>query len=297
MSVWVREVRAQFLTITPVAVFLGVATAYYEYGLVKVFNTILALVGCLLAHIAVNVLNDYFDYISGIDLKTVKTPFSGGSGILPKGLLSPKSILALGILSIVGGLCIAIYFYMSYGLPLLILVIIGVIDIVLYTPVFANIGLGEFSVFLGFGPLMVLGTHLIASGHLLSPSALYTSMVYGILVANILLLNEIPDVEADKSGGRRTIPIIFGVRNSIIVYAILESVAYALIVYGVIVKALPLYTLIALVGVMLTYKATVKALKGYNKLETLLPSLAINILKTHIVGVLMAIGVLLGAIF
>ncbi len=44
---------------------------------------LLALLGLLLAHVSVNVLNDYFDYRSGVDLKTQRTPFSGGSGILP----------------------------------------------------------------------------------------------------------------------------------------------------------------------------------------------------------------------
>ena len=87
LKTWFLETRPQFLILTPICVLVGVAAAAYDDFDLNPVHVILTLVGALLAHISVNVLNDYFDYRSGIDLATKRTPFSGGSGILPGGLL------------------------------------------------------------------------------------------------------------------------------------------------------------------------------------------------------------------
>ena len=125
----------------------------------------LTLVGALLAHISVNVLNDYFDYRSGIDLATKRTPFSGGSGILPAGLLTPQGALLLGLGSLVGVGAIGIYFTIDRGWEILPLGIVGMLVVYLYTtyitksPLLCAIAPG-----LGFGPLMVVGTYFAQTG-------------------------------------------------------------------------------------------------------------------------------------
>src|SRR3989304_8552460 len=90
------ETRPQFLLLSVVLAFLGTSIAWYD-GIFNLGYAILAFAGLLFAHISVNVLNDYFDYRSGIALETPRTPFSGGSGILPAALLTPRQVFWLGM--------------------------------------------------------------------------------------------------------------------------------------------------------------------------------------------------------
>ena len=101
LKTWFLETRPQFLILTPLCVLVGVAAAQYDDVPFRPLHFFLALLGALLAHVSVNVLNDYFDYKSGIDLATQRTPFSGGSGILPAGLLKPYQVYLFGLLSLI----------------------------------------------------------------------------------------------------------------------------------------------------------------------------------------------------
>src|SRR4030042_5008663 len=96
LKVWFAETRPQFLLLSVVLAFLANAVAWND-GYFHLGHALLAFLGLLLCHIGVNVLNDYFDYRSGIDLKTRRTPFSGGSGILPAGLLGARSVYLFGV--------------------------------------------------------------------------------------------------------------------------------------------------------------------------------------------------------
>ena len=100
VKTWLMEIRAPFLLVTLISVLVGVSVAVYESYEINALYLGLAFVGALLSHVAVNVLNEYFDYKSGVDFKTMKTPFSGGSGVLPAGLLKPRSVYILGIFCI-----------------------------------------------------------------------------------------------------------------------------------------------------------------------------------------------------
>src|SRR5712691_5231904 len=96
-NVWIRELRAPFLLLSLIFVSLGSAIAWV-HGAFDPLVTVLTLVGVLSLHMSVNVLNDFFDYRSGIDIITIPTPFSGGSRILPSKELSPSSVLGAGLL-------------------------------------------------------------------------------------------------------------------------------------------------------------------------------------------------------
>ncbi len=77
-----QSMRLPFLTLTFACVFLGMSIAVANQVSINILILMLALLGAPLAHISVNTLNEYFDFKSGLDLNTVKTPFSGGSGAL-----------------------------------------------------------------------------------------------------------------------------------------------------------------------------------------------------------------------
>src|SRR4030066_1493010 len=111
---WLILPRFQFLPLTVIMVSLGTAIAghegYFHFGLF-----LLAMVGSILVHITVNVINDYHDYMDGIDLNTQRTPFSGGSGVLPSNLLKPKQAFWFATTCLLIAMVVGFYFVMKKG--------------------------------------------------------------------------------------------------------------------------------------------------------------------------------------
>ncbi len=294
LKTWFLETRPQFLILTPICVLVGVAAAAYDDFDLNPLHVILTLIGALLAHISVNVLNDYFDYRSGIDLAAKRTPFSGGSGILPAGLLKAQQVYLFGLVSLIGVGAIGIYFTIEYGWKILPLGVAGMLVVYLYTthitrnPLLCAIAPG-----LGFGPLMVVGTYFTQTGEY-SVTAGLASLVPGFLVSNLLLLNQFPDVEADKVASRRHIPIAYGRRFSAKVYAVLMLATYVSLAAAVGFGVLPLTALIGLLTLPLAVKTVMGALKNYDDMEKLMPSLGMNIQVILLTTLLTGVGILLG---
>jgi len=294
LRIWLLETRPQFLILTPMCVLVGVAVAAYKGFELNPLHVILTIVGALLAHISVNVLNDYFDYRSGIDLATKRTPFSGGSGVLPAGLLKAQQVYLLGLASLIGVGAIGIYFTFEYGWAILPLGILGMLVIYLYTthitknPLLCAIAPG-----LGFGPLMVVGTYFTQTGEY-SLAAGLASLVPGFLVSNLLLLNQFPDIEADKVAARRHLPIAFGRQFSARVYAALMIATYVSMAVAVSFSVLPLTALIGLLALPLAAKTVTGVLKNYDDTEKLLPFLGLNIQVILLTTLLTGVGILLG---
>jgi len=294
VKAWAMQIRAPFLVLTPISVLMGVSVAVWEgYSINAVYLT-LAFIGALLAHIAVNVINEYFDYKSGVDFKTVRTPFSGGSGILVQGLLSPRSVYLLGIFCILGIVAIGAYFISVYGALIIPLGVLGIITVYFYTthiaksPFLCAIAPG-----LGFGPLMVMGTYFVLTGGY-SLAAGLVSLVPAFLVSNLLLINQFPDVEADRTAQRRHLPIVIGRKRSALVYTAFIIAAYIALIIAVATEVLPYWALLALVTVPLAYAVIKGANEHYDQIEKLVPTLGRNVVLTLVLPLLIAIGVFIG---
>ncbi len=276
-------------------VFLGTSIAWYD-GYFDTLDCILTLIGLLLIHISVNVLNDYFDYKSGIDLETRRTPFSGGSGILPAQLLAPASVFRFGMLCFILAVPIGVYFVIVKGWLLLPLLAVGAICVLLYTPRIARLGwgIGELSAGLGMGTLPVLGAYFVQTGEY-TWQALIAAVPSGILVHNLLLLNEFPDTEADRKAGRRTMPIVLGKDMAAKIYIILTIAVYIWLIGGAATGAMPWFALLGL----LTFPLALKAIGGalnHEQESKLLPALGANIMIILGLQALMAIGYVMATI-
>jgi 1,4-dihydroxy-2-naphthoate octaprenyltransferase len=154
--------RLPFLILTPACVMLGAATADWSGSPLNFFYLALALIGAVGAHISVNALNEYHDFESGLDFKTEPTPFSGGSGTLPKNPEKSHVALITGLVSLTVTTLIGVYFLFASGLWLLPLGLLGVITIVAYTKwITKNPFLCLIAPGLGFGPFMVMGTDFV----------------------------------------------------------------------------------------------------------------------------------------
>jgi 1,4-dihydroxy-2-naphthoate octaprenyltransferase len=290
LKVWFLETRPQFLILSLVLVFLGTSIAMYD-GYAHAGYAVLAAVGLLLCHASCNILNDYFDYTSGVDLKTKQTPFSGGSGILPAAMLTPRQVKWFGIISLLIAVPIGIYFVIARGWLLLPLLLIGALCVVLYTPLITRWGWPEWAPGVGLGALPVIGAYFVHIPEYTVPVVI-ASIPSGILVHNLLLLNEFPDVEADKTVGRKTLPITMGKRGAAIVYSSLTILVYLWIIGWVIAGVMPVYALIAL----LTLPFAVKAIRGsfkYDDMSVLGPALGSNVMVVLITQLLLGIGYIL----
>lgn len=292
-SPWLMLIRAPFLLLSVVLVLLGTSVAVYD-GAFNVLHFILALVGLVLLHISVNVLNNYFDYKSGIDKETKKTPFSGGVDVLVDGTIKPGAAYGVGLITLLIGLLIGVYFFYSVGWELLPLVAVGVFSVYFYTPVLARLGIGEAFAGLGLGTLPVMGAYFVQTGVFNLP-ALVASIPSWVLTHNLLLLNEFPDAEADERAGRKHIVITLGKRNAGIYYSFLLVAMYLWIVGAVVLGYMPYPVLISLLTVPKALTAIKGALNDYDKFEELIPAQGANVqtvLGTH---ALLAVGFLVAS--
>ena len=290
LKTWFYETRPQFLLLSVVLAFLGNCMALYD-GAFRLGHALLASIGLLAVHISVNTLNDYFDYRSGIDLEVERTPFSGGSGILPAGLLKPKHVLWFGMSCFLLALPIGFYFLMVRGWLLLPLLLVGAICVLLYTPFITKLPWPEWSPGAGMGSLPVLGVYFVQTAAYTLP-AVVASIPSGILVHNLLLLNEFPDVEADKRAGRKTLPIMIGKSKAGIVYSVLTLAVYLWIIAGVLAGQMPAFCLISLLTLPFAVKAIQGALKHQEK-SKLVHAMRNNVLVVLLTQLLMGVGYIL----
>ncbi|HMD90764.1 MAG TPA: prenyltransferase [Anaerolineaceae bacterium] len=191
--------RVPFLILAPACVFLGYASAVWTNSrTVNWLNVMLVVIGAISAHISVNALNEYFDFKSGLDFKTNRTPFSGGSGTLPAAPEKSGYALATGLVSLAVTALIGLYFVLTRGLGLAPVGLLGLVIILAYTPRFNRSPLlCLIAPGIGFGTCMILGTVYVLDGRY-NWTAFFASLVPFFLVSNLLLLNQFPDVEADR---------------------------------------------------------------------------------------------------
>jgi 1,4-dihydroxy-2-naphthoate octaprenyltransferase len=286
--------RLPFLLLTPACVLLGIGAALRTSGRLNALEVILVLVGGVAAHTSVNAFNEYCDFRSGLDARTARTPFSGGSGTLPaKPEMAGWALLTAGLtLGVAAG--IGVYFVLLRGLGLLPVGLLGLFVIVAYTPwlthrpVLCLLAPG-----VGFGPFMVLGTQFALTGGY-SWSAFVASLVPFFLVSDLLLLNQFPDIDADRSVGRRHVLIVLGSRGGSLIYGLFLLLTYLAILGGVVWRHLPAMCSLGLTTLALAIPAAIGAFRYAETIEKLIPYLAMNVILTLATPVLVAIGLFIG---
>ncbi|NWG04119.1 MAG: prenyltransferase [Syntrophaceae bacterium] len=288
LKAWSMLPRFQFLPLTVIMVSLGTAIAAYE-GYFHLGHFFLAMFGSLLVHMTVNVINDYHDYVDGIDLNTQRTPFSGGSGVLPLNLLRPKQAFWFGTICLLMAMVIGAYFVMVKGWLLFPLLLLAGFSAYFYNVYLSKWFMGEIFAGLGFGPLLVLGSYYVQTGRY-SWETLVASLAPGILTSNLLFLNEFPDWEADQKGGRRHFVISLGKKDASYLFVVFLIASYLCIIAGVVTKMMPAITLIGLGTIGFGWKAAKGALTYYDRSEKLIPILGTNVITILGTQALLAVG-------
>lgn len=286
--------RANFLPLAIIIAFTGLTSAFYAHGTFNPFEDALVLIGALLTHAAVNVFNNYFDYRSGVDARTVKTPFSGGVDILVQGKMRPSVALGIGSICLLGAALIGAYFLTHVFSPLFPILVYGFVAIILYTPILSKIpAVSEIIAGSGFG-FMGLGAYVTQTG-VIDKTGMSILAPVSILVGLLLFLNEFPDMDADMRAGRRHIVILFGRKSSALIYVAGLMATYLSIAAAVVVGAAPMAVLISLVTIPVAYKAGRIALRYYDHVPELVPALASNVMVVLSTILLIAVGFLIGS--
>jgi len=284
--------RLPFLILTPMSIFLGVAASYDSFSSFQYFDLILLLIGALSAHISVNTFNEYSDFRSGLDAKTVKTPFSGGSGALTENPHGLGSVLYVAITSLIITIAIGVYYIFNRGLLILPIGLVGVLIILTYTqwlnryPLLCLLAPG-----IAFGPLMVVGTSVVLTGQY-SDYAFYVSVVPFLLASNLLLLNQFPDIDADKSVGRRHFPIAYGVMPSTILYGAIMLAVYFTVVVGVQKAMFPPQSYFALIPMLASVIVFYGAMKYQTTIDKLIPFMGLNVFATVITPLILGLSII-----
>jgi 1,4-dihydroxy-2-naphthoate octaprenyltransferase len=300
LKLWLRAIRAPFFTATIVPIMLGTAVAWNETGLFSLGMFFLTLLGILLMHTGTNLANDYYDHVSGNDENNnTPTPFSGGSRVIQDGLIPAKSMIAVSLTSYILAGAIGFYLYLLMGNVILYLVLLGGFLGFFYSadPIrFSYKGLGEISVFFGFGPLLAGGAYYVQVQKL-SASMWLISVPVGILIMLVLFINGFQDREADKKTDKKTIVVLLGKEKSSMFYNFFLALVYLWIIFGVMLNIFPIYALLTLITLPIALKTVSHLRKNYDKIYELLPANAGTIQLHMLIGLTLSIGYVLDVLF
>ena len=292
LSVWLRAIRIKFLLASVIAVSLGLSLAWNSGHQIDIFHVFLTFAGVISLHASVDLLNDYWDFKRGIDTKTKRTKMSGGTGVLPDGLLKPQSVYIVGIGLLILGSLIGIYFVIIFGIIIGLILGFAILSVYFYSTKIVNWGLAEVFVTIK-GTLIVLGTFFIQSQSI-DEVVILAGIVVGILSSLVLFVSSIPDHDADKEKGRRTLVIIFGKSNVVKTFLIFPIIAYGIVFLGVAVELFPIYSLIVLLAKPFLIMAILQ-LKDYEKSENILvKSMTHTLYFSRIMGALFIVSFLIG---
>ncbi len=290
ISVWLRVIRVRFLLASIIAVSVGLALHWSQNGSIDYLDLILTFAGVMALHASVDLLNDYWDFKRGIDTKTTRTKMSGGTGVLPEGLLKPSSVYRAGVAFLIIGSLIGSYFVMTHGILIAIILGFAILSIYFYSTKIVDSGLGEFFVAVK-GSMIVIGTFFIQSGEVNIESIL-AGIVIGTLSSLVLFIASFPDHDADKSKGRKTLVIVVGKKKAIKLFWIFPLISYVVIVIGVSVSLFPVLSLITLLSFPLIIKSGLGLQKNYDAIDELVPYMSSTLKFSRITGVLFALSFL-----
>jgi 1,4-dihydroxy-2-naphthoate polyprenyltransferase len=234
-SIWWEEIRPAYLVLSFLPVILGSVVAWTQSISLKTprgnfhpIKFVIILVTVLLLQMGAHLINDYYDYLRGIDTNNSLGP----GGLIQQGLIKPARVLAAGLLALGLSAVLGVIVAVSTGWLVIVLGLMGVLAAYFYSGSpkgFSSLALGEIVSFLIFGPLITIGSYMVQTGHLDRIVYIY-SISLGLLATAFIHLNNMRDTESDAPAGKLTLASLLGLRLSRTLYVILVLGAYAPIV-------------------------------------------------------------------
>jgi 1,4-dihydroxy-2-naphthoate octaprenyltransferase len=243
-ALWLKELRLQFCTASVLPVIVGTAVAYSHTHRFNLMFFLLAAFSIALFQMGANVVNDYFDSVSRNDwLNSNPTPFSGGSRLIQKNLLTGKEVFIGSLLLFSAGAALGVIIViMTKSLFVLSLGIIGLLGGFFYTAPPLKLGYrtaGEITIGFLFGILPVFGAYYIQTG-VIDFVPFFPAMIVAILIFLIIFANEFPDFPADKAVNKKTLVVTLGIKKASSLYNILIILLWVLVLFYSLVILPPL---------------------------------------------------------
>lgn len=259
IGIWIQAFRLRYVPTSIFPAMLGSVIAWVSFQEFNFWYFVTVIIGVTLHHIALNMIDDVFDYLHAVDRShgREKNPYTGGSGVLTGGFLSVAQVLAASIFCYLMAIIIAVYLTISVGWPVLIFSGIGLLSSVFYStpPIrYGYRGFGELSLFVNFGPVICLGAFYVQTGTIAWEPCVI-SLVPGFLMWSMIVINEIPDYEEDSQAGKLNLVARLGKKRSIVLYAGGLACAYGTILLAVSFRVAPFGVLLGLLSAPIAYNS------------------------------------------
>ena len=293
--------RPKFFPASALPVVVGTAWGALVSDGFNVYVFILALVATVCVHAASNVLNDVGDDAIGTDPRNEERiyPYTGGSRYIQTGILSQTHMARLGITLIAFAALAGLALFVEKGPTVITFGLIGIALGVLYSlgPVkLATLGLGDTAVAIAFGVLPVAGAAWLQGAAINTALILY-SIPVSAWVAAILLINEVPDIEADAACGKNTLPVRLGLNSTANLYFAIHLAAVVAISVLTVKGSLPVLAPLVPVGLLaLGWKAATGIRGGIEDREVMAKSIEAT-LGIHTIGCIWLAGCALFSIW
>jgi len=291
LSVWFRVIRIRFLLSSVIAVSVGLGISWWHIGQIDILYAIMTMGGVVSLHASVDLLNDYWDFKRGIDTQTQRTKMSGGTGVLPEGLLQPNQVYRAGLGFLIIGALIGSYFVIIDGIVIGMILAFAVVSIYFYSTKIVDSGLAEIFVAIK-GTMIVLGTYFIQTLEI-NLTTIMGGIFIGALSSLVLFITSFPDFDADKAKGRKTLVISVGKQKATSVFWIFPIAVYSILISGVFYEIFPIYCIISIVMFPLIIKAGFLLKQNFDNIDKLIPVMSYTITFSRITGALFVIGFLL----
>lgn len=216
VQIWKDGIRPAYLPLALMPVLLGSTLAWTrtitlkapfgQFHLVYFIGTVLAV---FLLQAGASLINDYYDYVHGVDTSNSLGP----GGLIQQGLVKPTRVLGVGFSALILGAIIGLIIALRGGVPVVLFGLIGLLCAYFYSGTkrpLSSQALGELVGFIIFGPLITLGAYMVQTGSIARDVLIY-SIPLGLLAASIIHVNNMRDLESDAQSNKRTIAALLGV--------------------------------------------------------------------------------------
>src|SRR5436305_489251 len=232
LSIWWEGIRPAYLALSFLPVVLGSVVAWTQsislktpHGNFHPIKFVFILIAVLLLQISAHLINDYYDYLRGIDTNNSLGP----GGLIQQGLIKPVRVLVAGLIALGVGSLLGTLVAVSGGWLIVVFGLMGVFAAYFYSgrpKGLSSLALGELVCFFIFGPLITISSYMVQTGHLDRIVYIY-SISIGLLATAFIHLNNMRDSESDAPAGKLTLASLLGLRLSRTLYVILVVGAYA----------------------------------------------------------------------
>jgi len=295
LSTWLRVIRIRFLLASVIAVSVGLALSWWQTQQIDLLHAILIMCGVIALHASVDLLNDYWDFKRGIDTNTKRTKLSGGTGVLPEGLLKPSQVYRAGIGFLILGSIIGSYFVYLDGIIIGAILGFAILSIYFYSTKIVDSGLAELFVAIK-GTMIVLGTFFIQTSEI-TISPILAGIIVGVLSSLVLFITSFPDFDADKSKGRKTLVISVGKEKATKVFWVFPMITYGIIILGTAMEIFPIFSLITFATIPIVIKSGRDLKKSFQNDVQMVPVMKKTLTFSRITGALLVLGFLFNFVY